>query len=155
MAPEDSSRSPDGIDAILAGRSETASAVYRHALWLLELQRRLRALLAPPLNDHVTVANCRKGALIIHADSAAWAARLRFRIPDILAGFKETPPDAAIQSVRIKVRPPDSTQPPPPAQLTISDDTARLLQSVAESISDPDLRASLLRLHRHRRGNSG
>jgi hypothetical protein len=149
MASDKSSRPPPDINSILACRTETASALYHHALRLIEMQKRLRAELPAPLNEHVTVANSQKGTLVIYTDSAAWAARLRFRVPEMLKSINEIPLDAPLQAIRIKVRPPDTTRLPPAARLSISDDTARLLQYMAESISDPGLRASLLRLSRH------
>jgi hypothetical protein len=149
MASDKSSRQPLDINSILACRTETASALYDHALRLIELQKRLRTTLPSPLNDHVTVANCKKGTLIIYTDSAAWAARLRFRVPEMLKSINEAPQEIPLQAIRIKVRPPDAKQLLPADKLSISDDTARLLQRMAETISDPDLRASLLRLSRH------
>jgi len=149
MASDKFSRPPLDINSILASRTKTASALYDHALRLIELQKRIRTALPAPLNDHVTVANSRKGTLIIYTDSAAWAARLRFRVPEMLKSINETSQDVPLQAIRIKVRPPDTRRLPAADKLSISDDTARLLQHMAESISAPDLRASLLRLSRH------
>ena len=149
MASDKFSRPPLDINSILACRTKTASAVYDHALRLIELQQRLRTALPAPLNDHVTVANSRNGTLTIYTDSAAWAARLRFRIPEMLKSINETPRGVPLQAIRIKVRPADIKRLPAADKLSISDDTARLLQHMAESISDPGLRAALLRLSRH------
>lgn len=141
---------PDEINSILARRSDTVSALYHHALKLIELQNRLRALLPAPLGDHVTVANSRNGILTIQTDSAAWAARLRFEVPAILGNLNEADPAAAIETIRVKVRPPEHTPPPAAQKPAMSDNTARFLRDVAESLSEPELRDSLLRLSRHR-----
>jgi len=140
---------PEEINSILAHKTDTVSALYHHALKLIELQNQLKALIPAPLDEHVTIANCRNGILTVHTDSAAWAARLRFEVPSMLEKLNDISPDAHLQTIRIKVRPSERIPAPAIRKLSISDDTARLLRDVAESLSDPELRASLLRLSRH------
>jgi hypothetical protein len=140
---------PKEINSILAYRNDTVSALYHHALELIDLQNQLKALLPAPLDSHVAVASCRNGILTVHADSAAWAARLRFEVPAMLEKINETARDAHVQTIRVKVRPPESIREPDHQKLSLSEDSARLLRDVAESISDPELRDSLLRIARH------
>lgn len=149
MATGKSSRLPATVNRILA-RGTSVPALYEQALRLIELQKQLRSLLPPPLGDHVTVGNCRNGILTVYADSAAWAARLRFEVPGLLNRLNETSPDAGIRTLRTRIRPPDPVAAPAAGKPLLSAASARLLQDVAESIDDPGLRESLLRLSRHR-----
>jgi len=149
MTTGKSSHFPAAVNHVLA-RGNTVPALYGQALRLIELQKQLRALLPPSLGLHVSVGNCRNGILTVYADSAAWAARLRFEVPGLLKRLEETSPDAGIRTLRIRIRPPDPAPAPVTGKPLLSAASARLLQDVAESIDDPALRDSLLRLSRHR-----
>ena len=93
------------------------------------------------MNEHVIVADYQKKTLVLHTDSAAWAARLRYLTPDILTTFKGDLP--GVRTIRIKVVPPD-----PPVQTSrkavkVSPDTAGGIREVADKIPDKALRTTL------------
>ena len=50
---------------------------------LINLNQIWRTVIPNELNEHTRVANFREGYLIIECDSAAWATRLRYLLPDI------------------------------------------------------------------------
>lgn len=69
------------LDALLAG---TAGDPLRRALWLDELDRRLRPLLAPTLAAHARLANLDGTRLVFVVDSPIWHAKLRLAGNEIL-----------------------------------------------------------------------
>jgi hypothetical protein len=61
----------------------------------------MRSQLPAELADGLVHCNCREdGTLVITAASPAWASRLRFETPQLLAICR----DAGVQAERIKVR---------------------------------------------------
>lgn len=143
-------KTPD-IGTLLTEKSGKIHGLYRHVKKLIDIQEQLKTMLPAPLNEHITVANLANDSLTIYTDSAAWAARLRFNIPEMLKSLNLNNICTSVKSIRIKVIPPDNTQLPPHEQkLSISNDTALLLEHVADTIGDPDLRESLLKLSRNR-----
>ena len=124
--------------------SDTLSNLCNHIEKLSKLQIKLCSQLDSPLNQHVTVADYQQKTLVLHTDSPAWAAKLRFKTPDILVVLKNDLTD--IQTIRIKVIPtnPATTKPPPSTK--ISPDTANLIRQVADNIPDTALRSVLFNI---------
>lgn len=117
--------------------------IRHHIEKLGKLQTELRKRLNSPINQHVTVANYQRGTLVLHADSAAWAAKLRFKTPEILAVAKNAPELTEIHAVRIKIKP---VEPPAPVQRTLprlSPANAKLLRQTAANVSSVALRSAL------------
>ncbi|HZH43441.1 MAG TPA: DUF721 domain-containing protein [Lysobacter sp.] len=69
------------LDALLA---EPAGDTVRRALWLDELDRRLRPSLPAPLAAHARLANVDRGRLVFTVDAPVWRAKLRLAAPEIL-----------------------------------------------------------------------
>ncbi|MFX4347626.1 DUF721 domain-containing protein, partial [Acinetobacter baumannii] len=69
------------LDALL---KEPAGDVVRRALWLDELDRRLRPCLPEPLAAHARLANVDRNRLVFVVDAPVWRARLRLAAPEIL-----------------------------------------------------------------------
>lgn len=112
-----------------------------------QLLEQIQAALPQPLSAHCLYCVLRSGGrLILYADSAAWAAKLRFYQAKIKAALAAWGP---VESVRVRVLLPevDQTKSPPrlvqPAPQTLE----RLDQAAAE-IADPKLRRSVQRLIR-------
>lgn len=135
---------------LMAEQSGQIRTIYQHALKLIDLQNKLRASLEQPLSDHVTVASLSNQTLTVHTSSAAWAARLRFRIPEMLSSLNQEKIEPPIKTIRIKVNPPATPRRESAEKLSLSPASSQLLKNVAESIPDPELRESLLRLSRNR-----
>lgn len=70
-----------------------------------ELDGRVRALLPAELARHVTGAVRHDDTVVILADSAAWATRIRFHAPELVERLAPRF-DGAVTRVRVKVRPP-------------------------------------------------
>lgn len=125
------------LDALLA---EPAGDPIRRALWLDELDRRLRPLLPLPLAAHARLANYERGRLVFLVDSPVWRTKLRLLAPDLLAGARSIGLDAAefvIKTSLVSAAPP---QPAPRKPVTMSAAAKAALQSALASLkpSGPD-----------------
>jgi hypothetical protein len=69
-----------------------------------ELASQVRGLLPDELSAHVTGAVLHEETVVILADSAAWASRIRFQAPGLVAQLAPRF-DGAVAHVRVKVRP--------------------------------------------------
>ena len=111
--PAKSSRLPStptaALDALLA---VPAGDTIRRALWLDELDRRLRPLLPFPLDAHARLANFEPGRLVYLVDSPVWRAKLRLHAPELLQGARSIGLDAAELIIKTSL---PSRAPAPPA----------------------------------------
>jgi len=103
---------------------------------------------------HIHVADLSNGKLLLHADSTAWATRLRYLSPQLLRCLQHSPPLAGLHHIEIRVVP--LSQPAPPVQQPsfMSASSAAIIDSNADSLSDSTLRAALKRLARRGRSKS-
>ncbi len=123
-----------------------------HAERLQKATRALHAQLPSPLGQHCKVANIKGELVVLHADSPAWAAKLRFHVAGILQQLKKQPGLSALQAIRIKVSPcSDPQSSSVMARPMLSEQASVVLRSAAEASSDPVLKALLLRLAQRRR----
>ncbi len=140
--------------ALLTGNKNMFGDLLNHTHYIQQLQYNLHEYLGPPLNTHCILANHNNDILIIHADSPTWAAKLRYLTPDILSYMHQQCHLTKLKTIRIKVMP---TTPSPvktsTRQLTLSTKSAKLMNDVANTISDPALRTSLLKLTKHNRSS--
>lgn len=61
-----------------------------------------RALLPPEEAPRFEVANIRGQLLTVHASSAAWATRLRFRVPELLPVLRRLEDFSNVERIRIR-----------------------------------------------------
>ena len=97
------------IDEILSNRhARRSSSAYQLAKLLTRTERRtswtgqLRALLPPEEAPHFEVASIQGQRLTVHASSAAWATRLRFRVPDLLPALRRLEDFSNVEEVGIR-----------------------------------------------------
>ncbi len=103
LQPHDSAmKTPRKIGSIVAATPGLQDLI-AHTGYLQQLNQRLKQLLEEPIATHISVAAIREDTLIIHATSPAWAAKLRYRVPEILAGLTAMPDFPAIKSIRVRV----------------------------------------------------
>ena len=115
-----------------------------------QLLRLVRALLPSPLDLHCLSVQQKESRLILHADSSAWASRLRYFSRDLRIKLR----DKGLPVQKIEVRVLISNQPKKHSVRcaeSLSTDNAELIKAVAETVQDSDLRAALQRLSRHGR----
>lgn len=141
---------PRRIGAFLTGGLSRAVAAY------LDEATRLRAAwqahVPEPLASHTEPVRLSGGVLVVHADTPVWASRLRQQQPTLVSRLAREPLLARLSGIRIKVMPRSEAEPRPASRPAsrppLSPETSRLLQSVANGILHPGLRAALLRLAR-------
>lgn len=132
----------------------TTARLLEHARQLQSIDTHLSACLGAEAAAHAQVANRSNGQLVIHADSAAWATRLRYLAPQLLRCLRKTPSLADLQGINIKVSPLAQPASPVTRPAILSADNAALLDSTADTLSDPALRTALKRLARRARNKT-
>ena len=76
--------------------AESAGDPIRRAMWLDELDRRLRPFLPFPLAAHARLANYERGRLVFVVDAPVWRARLRLLAKEALqAALASLKPDTS------------------------------------------------------------
>jgi len=138
------------MNTIMKRGNPRISSLLHHISLLKQLDGALKDCLDQSAAAHCTVANLSDNMLIIHADSSAWASKLRFQTPMILSELRVACQLPALKSVRIRVRPAADKSPQTvmPDKRPISKDATRYLELAAESTSDQELRRCFLKLAR-------
>ncbi len=120
-------------------------------LALLDQQRQLlqaiRTSLAPPLAAHCLYATLKEGQLTLITDSAAWATRLRYQIPELTASLGSL--QGEIATCRVRVQPRTVRRRTPEMERErglVSPATVSLLKEAAEAQGDTELGRALSRL---------
>lgn len=124
------------LDALLAGAA--GGNPIRRAMWLDELDRRLRPLLPPSLAAHARLANIDGGKLVFVVDSPVWHARLRLAANDLLNAARSIGLDVTQVVVKTTVQPPaPPTRPELPA-VPLSATANEALRDALASLREPD-----------------
>lgn len=114
------------LDALLGGAA--GGDPIRRALWLDELDRRLRPLLSPALAAHARLANVDGDRLVFLVDSPVWHARLRLAANDLLDAARSLGLDVSRFVVRTTKQMPAPPLRSGPAALPGSDPTPQGLR---------------------------
>ena len=128
----------------------TSTALVQYARQLQALTRLLNQCLSGELADHVLVANLHNETLVLQADSAAWATKLRYLAPQLLRCLQQHEPLASVQRLEFRVAPQSQPATPAASPAQLSSAGADTILASAQTVSDPNLRAALKRLARHR-----
>jgi len=118
----------------------------KKALELSRLNHAVKISLPVDCHNHMQVADIRDNQLVILTDSPVWQTRLRMYSQTILEALHQ---HAGIKLNRVTLRlTPEKrvTKEAPPIFRTLSESNAKLIAQTANSVSDPDLQAALLRL---------
>ncbi|MBI1422765.1 MAG: DUF721 domain-containing protein [Gammaproteobacteria bacterium] len=117
--------------------------------WTALLRTKLDQELAP----HCYLGELQETSLSIFVDSAAWATRLRFQIPQVISALRMANPIfAKLENIKVKVLTQEHSQDLDAIQSSgpvMSTDNARNINSLSESIEDPALQQALQRLARN------
>jgi hypothetical protein len=142
------SNKPLRINTVL-GNSAVARLMSR-ARALGQLDAELHQLLPPPLNHHCRILSIRDDTLVLAADSPVWAARLRFQATQLVKQLSKSR-TVNLRTVRVRVRPPESRYTTRPANrhTPVSRKHSHALKQAAREVTDPGLKAALLRLASH------
>jgi hypothetical protein len=141
---------PERLSHLLTPGGDGLGRLVRHADLLARASALVAGRLPPPLGDHCRVADVEGGTVVVQADSAAWAARLRFMTPAVRDALAPLLAGSVVKQVKVTVaspRPPTAAQPTgrrPP----LTAESALLLERAAEAVTDPALQDALRRLSR-------
>jgi len=144
--------SPTRLDTIVT-RNLTLRQLFRQAATYQNLEIHIKPLLEEPLRHHIHLATLRGDTLTLIADSSAWAAKLRYQVPELRGRIAEISDFPKIQNIRVKVAKIDSPYPADPQQSKpyLSNKVIEGLQQQANYLRDPALREALLRLTKKRK----
>ena len=117
------------LNTLLGG---AAGDPLRRALWLDDMDRRLRPLLPPALAAHARLGNVDGSRLVLLVDAAVWHARTRLAGPQILEAARSLGLDVTVLSVRTTTRP---ASPPPPAKPRSRPLSPRAEQALREAVT--------------------
>ena len=138
----------DSVSKLLA-RDGRLQSLLRRAEAVESLNALVRGHLAAPLDQHCRVANLKNGVLTLQTESPAWAARLRYTVPQLLAALRADPRlESAFTTIRVSVVPQQVRRDRPGRRASLSSRSADSLRAAAEGMSDPRLAAALRRLAR-------
>jgi hypothetical protein len=93
---------PTRIGAIVS-ETPALNQLIQRARELQEIDRTVGAWLPELLRDRVKVAVTRGDTLVLIAESAVWATRLRYEIPELLEQARATPALAHIDRIQVRV----------------------------------------------------
>ncbi len=103
----------------------------------------LRQCLSTDLAEHCASAHIRENTLVIHADSPAWATRLRYLAPQLVKAVAGEYPAVQAVSVRLMVEQP---VPVPKATARHSDQAAQIIHTSANCAKPGPVQDALRRL---------
>ena len=96
------------------------------------------------------MANIKAEIAVLFVNSSAWATRLRYNIPTILDALNNNLNFKTIKTIRIKVKHPEITKSSKIKKpLSLSKNTAQLLQDTANDINDPELSNCLIKISKN------
>lgn len=121
-------------------------ALFDQAQRIDHLQRVLEGQLQPAAREHCRVASWRDGCLLLIISDGHWATRLRYQQRRLQRQLQALEEFANLTKIIFKVQPSRSAGRNPSQGAALSTYAAESLQSTAEGISDPRLRAALERL---------
>ena len=98
-------RKPIVLGELISGTGSALDRLSQRAACMDELTGSIRGALPDPIRPHLIGANLRDDRLVLIADSAVWAARLRFYAPEVLK-YMATRHSSSIEKLQVKVRPP-------------------------------------------------
>ena len=143
---------PDKLINYLLNSNNYLADITLQSNLISNIARILNKHVSPAIQDHFTVASLKNNTLLLITDSATWAAKLRFHIPEILKTLNNEPDYSKIKSIRIKVIPENKIQQKHSrSPVYISDNASSILTYMSKTISDPELSKSFLKLASHTR----
>ena len=133
----------------LLREAKPLKALFSAAQRLDRLQHLLESQLQPAAREHCHLASWREGCLLLIVTDGHWATRLRYQQRRLERQLQLLEEFAGLQRILFKVQPSYTPKPAAKHSMVLSSAAAESLQTTADSISDPKLRAALERLASH------
>jgi hypothetical protein len=126
-------------------------ALSRGAQRLAELERLLLSAAPRALSEATRIKSFRDGTLVVSADNAAVASKLKLLAPQLLMHIREREPE--VTGIRVDVQPAPGAPRKRSQKRAISEGTISELQSLAEGLAESPLKTALNRMVERRRKN--
>ncbi len=140
---------PARAPAAMLREAKPLKALFGAAQRLSHLQHLLDSQLQPAAREHCHLASWREGCLLLIVTDGHWATRLRYQQKRLQRQLQQLDEFAGLQRILFKVQPPSGQVRPPERSIALSSCAAESIQTTADGISDPNLRAALERLASH------
>lgn len=145
------------ITELVEGAQNVLQQLWEKNSKVQQVNQTLPNILPKPLLPHCRVVNVREQVAVIYTDSAAWATRLRYLVPQILQVWQQHSITITKIEIRVHLETFNSielTSPvTPPATISktrgpypLTQNAANYLRHTAEATTHPRLKAVLLRL---------
>jgi hypothetical protein len=131
---------------VLEANPPELAPVLTHLANVQRIARQVHQCLPPPWSERCRVANYKEGVLTIHVESATWASRLRYLLPEIKEKLSKIHGVRDVLEIQVRTHPSIRADNPTPRRAHLSKEAAGLLTSLADSISNPGLASALRRL---------
>lgn len=141
---------PDKVSSLL-NSGEQLSHLGRMLNKQQALLQAVRSQLPSPLEQHCLYARISGKTLIIHTDSPAWNARLRFHGPQLIRAMQRQAPH--LQQLKINIHIDPVHKAGRHRRVRLSANSSKQILAAADAISDPKLQAALRRLGNSARKN--
>jgi hypothetical protein len=145
-------RDPKALGSLLRDYGDSGlRKIVRQAQRLLAMQQILQQCLPENLQPHCHVAQATATHLTVLVDGAAWLTHLRYFKPQLLQRLKTHPQCHYVQDVHCRIQPTQwqkASPEKPPLGSQLSAENKKLLQSTAETVSNPLLKRALAKLAR-------
>jgi hypothetical protein len=135
---------------LLEDRNSSYNHLVKHARELASLNLQLQKHLPDSLGKHCQLANYRSNTLVIQSESAAWASKLRYLLPQLRRELSQYTAFSGLKDIHIRVVATATEPREKPSPPRLSKQSAQLLEQAAASISDPGLGKALAQLARYK-----
>lgn len=95
---------PKPLKDLISGPDTAVGRLKQRSVDIDTLTAQVRCLIPDTLRPHLVAANRRDDTLCLVADTAAWAAKLRYHAPDILISINRTQ-GRSLQKTKVSVAP--------------------------------------------------
>lgn len=148
-------KSSRSLDKLFEEAHDELAILVTRTRQLKRLTREFRSLLDQELASHCYIGKLETTTLCIYVDSAAWATRLRFQVPQLIPQLQRLESAfSKLERIQVKILT-QHEQAISPATTTVgsgpvmSFENANAIKSLSNSIEDPALQQALQRLARH------
>jgi hypothetical protein len=127
-------------------------ALSRAAQRLAELEQLLLSAAPRALSEATRIKSLRDGMLVVSADNAAVASKLKLLAPQLLMHIQEREPE--VTGIRVEVQPAPGAAPRKTTKRALGGTTIAEFQNLAAGLADSPLKSAVERLVQ-RRGKTG
>ena len=134
------------IIASLLRKDSATGALVKQALALSELNTLLKQHLPAKFAEHITLSTIKDRTILLHSDSAAWAAQLKYITPELVESLNTVEEFQNILDIQVKVRPESLPVDRQRKSLTLSRAAADAINRYSSSLANDKAREAFKRI---------